>query len=248
MDPYLALEAVSDGVLSLDAEWRFTYVNRGGELLLRQQQQTLLGRSWWEVFPYLVGTPAEKGLRDAAASRGHRRLKIFHPPMYAWHEVDAIHSADDLILVIRDVTDVTRMRRTEAMRTALREVLDPAPIAIAILRGPEHRIELMNPMARQLLGDRDLEGRTVRNALPEIENQGFIEILDRVYQTGEPFEGKEVPVRYDRYGNGEMYEGVFNVTYQPFFETDGRVAGVLSISVEVTDFVKERDRLRQASR
>ena len=245
MDLHLALEAVSDAVVALDAQWQFTYVNRGAEQLLRQQRQTLLGRSWWEVFPYLAGTPAEKEVRGANASTGQRRLKLFHPPLYAWHQVDAIPTGEGLLLVMRDVSDINRMQRTEAVRAAIREVIDAAPIAISVLRGAEHRIDLMNPKARQLLGGRDLEGRTVRNALPEIEGQGLLQILDQVYASGEPFDGTEVPLYYDKFGTGEMYEGVFNVTYQPFFEADRTVAGVLSISVEVTDFVRERVSLQQ---
>lgn len=245
MNLQLVLDTISDGVASLDADWRFTYVNRKGELLLRQQRQQLLGRSLWEVFPHLAGTPVEKDLRRTAASTTQRRLKVFHPLLYAWHEVDAIPNRGALILVLRDVTDITRMRQTEALRAAVREILDPAPIAISVLRGPEHRIEYMNPMARRLLGGRDLEGRTVRNAVPEVEGQGLFEILDQVYQTGEPFEGKAVPIRLDRFGDGTMEEATFDITYQPFFEADGAVAGVLSISVEVTDSASGREQLQQ---
>lgn len=245
MDLQLVLDAISDGVVSLDADWRFTYVNRKGELLLRQQRQQLLGRSWWEVFPHLAGTPVEKDLRRTAASTAQRRLKVFHPLLYAWHEVDAIPTQGSLILVLRDVTDITRMRQTQALRAAVAEVLDPAPIAISVLRGPEHRIEYMNPMARRLLGGRNLEGRTVRNAVPEVEGQGLFEILDRVYRSGEPFEGTAVPISLDRLGDGTVEEATFNITYQPFFESDGSVAGVLSISVEVTNSASEREQIQQ---
>ncbi|HEY0155423.1 MAG TPA: hypothetical protein VGB92_25730, partial [Longimicrobium sp.] len=91
----------------------------------------------------------------------------------------------------------------------------------------------------------DLEGRTVRSVLPELEGQGLFEILDGVYNSGEPFQGSEVPITFDRLGDGTMYRGYFNFSYQPLFSVDGRVNGVLSVSVEVTDLVLERSRLEQ---
>lgn len=242
-----ALEYVSDGVVALDAEWTITHVNSSGERLIRRRRQELLGESWWTVFPHLAGTTAEQELRDAARGEMVRRVRVFHAPLYAWHVLTVVPSPDGVLLVIRDVTDVERLKQREAVREAVREVIDRAPVAISLTRGPEHRVELMNQFARQLLGGRNLEGRTARSAIPEVEGQGLFEILDNVYATGTAFEGKEIPVRYDRYGNGEMYEGIFNIVYQPVFDVDGRVSGVLSVSVEVTDLVRERERLTAAS-
>lgn len=228
-----ALELVSDGVARLDAEGRIQYVNPRMELLFRRPRRELLGANWWELTSYLAGTPADHELREAVAGTESRRVKVFHPPLYAWHEVWIAPSEEGALLVVRDVTDVARAKQQEAVREAVRDIVDRAPVAITILRGPEHRVEITNQFARQLLGGRDLEGQTVRNALPEVEEQGLIEILDDVYRTGRPFEGKAVPITYDRYGNGQMYTGAFDIVYQPISDIDGRVSGVLSISVEV---------------
>ena len=240
MDFAKALENISDGVVTLDPEWRVTYVNSRGELLYRKKRQDLCERVWWDVFPYLVGTPAEQDLRQVAQGTMMRRVKVFHPPLYAWHDQLAIPSEGGLLLVIRDVTDIARMQQTEAVRSAIREVFDQAPIAITLMRGAEHRIDIMNPRARQILGGRNLEGLTIRNALPEIEGQGLFELLDQVYSTCQPYEGRDVPVQYDRNGDGTMYEGVFNITYQPLLDSTGNVYGVLSVSVEVTDAERGR--------
>lgn len=243
MDCTQALEHVSDGVLGLDREWRIAYVNPRAELLFRKRRDELMGRVWWELFPYMEETPAATELRATAAGGMARRFQLFHPPLYAWHEIRAAPVDGGVALVIRDVTDVTRLQQTEAVRAAVREVFDPAPIAISVLRGPEHRVEIMNPMARQVLGGRDLEGRSVRAALPELEGQGLFELLDQVYETGEAYEGTEVPVHFDRRGDGEMSEGIFNISYRPLFDANGEVSGVLSISVEVTDLVRRREEL-----
>mgnify|MGYP003401679112 CR=1 FL=1 len=60
-----------------------------------------------------------------------------------------------------------------------------APAFMALLGGPEHRFEIVNPLYLQLIGERELVGRTVAQALPETVEQGFVALLDRVYVTGE---------------------------------------------------------------
>ncbi|HEX8359952.1 MAG TPA: PAS domain-containing protein [Longimicrobium sp.] len=236
-----ALEHVSDGVVGLDAEFRVVYANGRAELLLGKRRPDLVGHGWWELFPYLAGSPAERELLGVAAARMARVFKVFHPPRYSWHEVRALPSGDGMLMVMRDITDVTRSRQQENVR----EVIDLAPVAISVMRGPDHRVEIMNQLSRQMLGGRDLEGETARSALPELQGQGFFEILDSVYTTGEPFQGSEVPVSYDRVGDGVMHHGFFDFTYQPIFDVGGKVNGVLSVSVEVTSLVHERARLEQ---
>lgn len=245
MDWSKALENVSDGVLALDSEWRITYANGRAERLFRRRRAELQERSWWELFPYLLETPAEADLRAGMGATLAQRFKIFHPPLYAWHEVLTVPSDGGLLVILRDVTDATRMQEREAVRSAIREVFDQAPIAISITRGPEHRVEIQNAMSRQLVGGRDLEGLTIRSALPEIEGQGILELLDQVYTSGQPYHGTEIPVRYDRLGDGAMYDGCFNVTYQPLLDSTGHVTGVLGLSVEVSGLVAERNHVRR---
>ncbi|HEX2187824.1 MAG TPA: PAS domain-containing protein [Longimicrobiaceae bacterium] len=245
MEPVEALEYVSDGVVVLDGEWRFTYLNRRASMLFRMKEEELLGSAWWDVFPYLADAPAGEELRRSRDATVPRRMRIFHPPLYAWHEVRAVPSGDGLLLVLRDVSDEARLQQTEAVRTAVREIFEQVPVAVSVLRGPDHRVEIMNAAARQLLGGRDMEGRSVRSALPELEGQGFFELLDQVYSTGKPFEGREVPVRFDRRGDGTMDEGCFNILYQPLLDNTGRVSGVLSVSLEVTDLVRQREEVER---
>jgi PAS domain S-box-containing protein len=240
-----ALQYVSDGVVALDREWRFAYVNPRAALLFRKREEELLGRTWEEVLPYLAGTPEEEELRGAMKGRLPKRFRVFHPPLYAWHEVQAVPSADRLLLVIRDVTDVSRMQQSEAVQSAVREIFEQVPLAVSVLRGPDHRVEIMNAAARQLLGSRKVEGRSARSALPELEGQGIFELLDEVYTSGKPFEGKEVPIRFDRNEDGVLEDACFNVLYQPLLDNTGRVSGVLSVSVEVTEIVRRRDEVER---
>ncbi|HEY9879901.1 MAG TPA: PAS domain S-box protein, partial [Leptolyngbyaceae cyanobacterium] len=122
----------------------------------------------------------------------------------------------------------------------IRNILEHAPVAISILRGREHRIEMHNDMYQRLIGGRNIEGMTFRSAFRELEGQGYFELLDKVYTTGETYEGKELIAQYYRNETGEMYEGYFSIIYQPLFDMSGHVNGILSLIIEVTEEVRAR--------
>ena len=131
-------------------------------------------------------------------------------------------------------------QRAESQRETYHSLFMQAPAAIGILRGPEHRHEFVNLPYQQTLSNRPLLGRTVAEALPEIAEQGFIGLLDHVYQSGETYRGNEVPVQLP----GQSAISYFNSTYQQFRE-NGQPAGIMVFSFEVTDLVKARQDLER---
>src|ERR1700722_8770450 len=80
----------------------------------------------------------------------------------------------------------------------LRNMFVHSPSFSALLQGPDHRFVLTNPAYQQLIGHRDVVGLTVREAIPEAELQGFIDLLDRVFATGEAFVGKDMELVLQR--------------------------------------------------
>ncbi len=242
------LDNVTDGVLVLDADWRIIEANRRAETLFRRRRTDLVNRVVWEALPDVAGTRFESEVRMAREQELVRIVEHFYPSLYVWHKVRAAPSGDGTtLLLFSDITEIARRQHGEAVREAVRSIVRQAPIAISIVRGPEHRFEVVNEMGLRLIGGREVEGRTVRDAFPELESQGFFELLDQVYATGEPFEGHEMPVEFDPMGTGERVKGCFNVIYQPLFEADGRVSGILSLSVDVTDLVAERSQMQRAA-
>ena len=130
----------------------------------------------------------------------------------------------------------------EAQRRHIFSLFTQAPTPICVTRGPEHRIELANPHYARLVGDRVLEGRTIREALPELEGQGLFELMDRVFATGEAFPGNEVPIRMRWESDAVEAERFFNFIYQPLV-VDGKVDGVMTFAFEVTEQVAARRRV-----
>lgn len=128
-------------------------------------------------------------------------------------------------------------RELEVERARLQEVFREAPAFLAVMRGPEHVFEMANPTYRELVGDREMVGRTVRDVLPDLEGQPFFGILDEVYRTAEPYRGDEVPIELDR-GDGRERR-FLSFVYQPLIE-NGETTGVLAHGVDVTEQVERR--------
>lgn len=114
-----------------------------------------------------------------------------------------------------------------------------APVAIAILEGPLHTFLFANPAYRALVGGRDVVGKPLHEALPDVRGQGFDRLLDRVVATGEPFFGREVPIRLENLGGAPMF---LDFTYAPKRDGAGTVDGVLASVVDVTARVQARQR------
>lgn len=152
------------------------------------------------------------------------------------------------VIEVRDITKERHaalererlLRALEMERGRLATVFQQAPAFIATVRGPEHVFEMANPPYLQLVGHRELLGRTVREALPELEGQGFFELLDRVRRTGEPFVGNEMRIELQRERGGALEERFVNFAYQPLTDPSGEVAGILAHGVDVTELVEAR--------
>ncbi|MBA2670226.1 MAG: PAS domain-containing protein, partial [Gemmatimonadetes bacterium] len=99
-------------------------------------------------------------------------------------------------------------------RTRLQHIFQEAPAFIATLRGPDHVFETANPMYLQLVGHRDLLGKPVAEALPELVGQGFIDLLDGVLESGEPFLGREVEILLQREAGGDAERRFLDFVYQ----------------------------------
>jgi signal transduction histidine kinase len=135
--------------------------------------------------------------------------------------------------------EVARAAAEHAERR-MREVFHQAPVAITVLDGSEHVFELVNPRYQQFFPGRTLQGRAIRDALPELEGQGVYELLADVYRTGKPFVASEYAIGIDRGGTGEIEQAVFNFVYQPMKGIDGQTNSIVVVAIEVTELVAAR--------
>ncbi|HWE42856.1 MAG TPA: ATP-binding protein [Gemmatimonadaceae bacterium] len=125
-------------------------------------------------------------------------------------------------------------------RAKLEEVFRLAPSFLALLRGRDHVFEMANDAYYQLVGHRDIIGKPIREALPEVRGQGFIDLLDRVLMSGEPFIGREVPVSLARSEGKPDDERYVNFVYQRIRGSGEVEDGVLAHGSDVTEQVLAR--------
>ena len=126
-------------------------------------------------------------------------------------------------------------RASEAAETErLRDLFAQSPSFIAVLRGTEHRFELTNPGYQKLIGHRDVIGLTVREAVPEVEGQGFFELLDKVYATGESFIGQSLPLTIQATLGAAPELRYVDFVYQPIRDATGAVTGIFVEGIDVT--------------
>jgi PAS domain S-box-containing protein len=134
-------------------------------------------------------------------------------------------------------TDISEQRAAqlaaEHARAELGRVFEQAPAAIATIEAPSLVFKTANALYRKLIGGRDVVGKTIQDALPEVAAQPFfVDMLQQVIRTGEAFVGEQVPAYMDR-GDGTLAQRRFDFIYQPLTDPGGKVNGVMIHATEV---------------
>jgi PAS domain S-box-containing protein len=100
----LVLESISDAFFALDRDWKFTYLNKRAEELLRQGKAELLSRSIWEAFPEALGTAFQHEYEAVVATGLPTRFDAYFAPLHRWFEVSAYPMVQGLSVYFRDVS------------------------------------------------------------------------------------------------------------------------------------------------
>ncbi|MEH2195858.1 MAG: GAF domain-containing protein [Nostoc sp.] len=108
------LESITDGFFALDKKWRFNYINGQAERLLQKNQNELLGKNIWEVFPEIIGTTFYHEYHKAILEQVSVEFEEFYPPLNCWLQVHAYPAKDGLSIYFQDITE--RRRTAEALR------------------------------------------------------------------------------------------------------------------------------------
>jgi len=125
-------------------------------------------------------------------------------------------------------------------------VFEQAPAFMATLRGKNHVFELANKAYFQLVGHRDIIGKPVLEALPEVENQGFTEFLDDVLKTGKPYIGTEVEIFLQKTSTSQPEKTYVNFIYQPLRNESDEINGILVHGIDVTEQVLAREKIKES--
>ena len=148
--------------------------------------------------------------------------------------------------VLAEQASEMALEQAERAEARLREVFTQAPAFMAVLRGDDHVFEYVNEAYYRLVGRRELLGRPVFSALPELRGQGFQQLLDSVMETREPYVGRELPVVLSRDPGAEPERRFVDFIYYPVMDADGTASGVVAHGYDVTDHVLVRQEAQRA--
>ena len=169
---------------------------------------------------------------------------------YRWFITEAVPEfGTDGRLLRRNgyMLDVHELRETqrhlETKDRLLSQILAQAPAYIATFEGPEHRYTFFNSGYARIMNDRPRLGEALGTLQPGVVAQDYLALLDNVYRTNEPFTGQEMPGLLNP-DDGPSTEQYFNFSFLPMHDTGGKVSGILTFAIDVSERVVAR---RQAT-
>jgi PAS domain S-box-containing protein len=171
-------------------------------------------------------------------------------PEPVWMDLDYSPVLDEsgkpagvIAIVVETTERVLADRRNAAEHERLQQLFEQAPSFMAMLQGPQHRFELLNPEYRNLIGEREVLGKTVSEALPEVTSQGFVDLLDRVFETGQAISRTAERVLLQR-SDKDVEERYLDFVYQPIKNDDGDVTHIFVQGSDVTLRVRAENHQR----
>ncbi len=148
-----------------------------------------------------------------------------------------------LNLGLEEIVNI-RTKELSVSELSYRSLIDSAPIAIGTVTGKNLIITSANDMILKLWGKTEaVIGLPLADALPELKDQPFLEMLDNVFMTAEPFYGNEVKAMLEH--QGEIKEFYFNFIYKPLHSEHGRTKSIMVLAVDVTEQVQTRLNIEQ---
>jgi PAS domain S-box-containing protein len=253
-----ALSHTPDFTYTFDLEGRFTYVNRALLALWQKPLDEALGKNFFDLeYPPELAARLQSQIQQVIDTlRPLRDRTPFTGPTgetgyYEYIFVPILDANGRIRAVAGSTRDITEQNRAaqqiEDDRRRWRELLVQTPAAIAVLRGPEHTFEWVNPDYARLVGRtaETLIGKPVLLAIPEVEGQIYVELLNGVFRTGEPFVGHESLARLGR-GDGTLRDWYLNFVYLPTRDADGEIDGIFVHITDVTDMVLARKRVEES--
>lgn len=226
----------------------FSFYNDGYAKLLGARPEHGIGTPfaefrpsvWKDVEPFvasaLAGAPQDlRQVRSVVRREGKEEIAHF---MICYSPVrDEQGAIGGVIAEFTETTEHVRVQAAlEIENQRHRALFDQAPAFMALAGPPpDYPIHYVNAAFRKLTGNRPLVDRPALAALPELGSQGYLAMLDRVVETGEPVTGWDAPFQVEdgpRAARGQRY---LDFVFQPILGEEGQLTGILCIGYDSTE-------------
>ncbi len=213
----------------------------------------ILGRKVREGWPEVAAfndNVMKVGLAGKTLAYKDQELTLYRSgqPEQVWMNLDYSPVIDEsgrpagvIAIVIETTERVLADRRALAEQERQRQLLSQMPGFAAVLTGPDHIFEYVNDAYVAISGRTDFVGRSVREVFPELAGQGFYELLDQVYRSGDAFVARAMELRL----RGEDRPKFIDFIYQPIRDEKGVVRGIFVGGYEVTEALEATAELRK---
>jgi PAS domain S-box-containing protein len=236
-----------------------------------KRRDQLLGKGLFEVFPSNPNDPNDTGENDLRFSFSEviNHKKIHHLPTQRYDVANSegsyeerywntsntpiLDKSGEVRYIIHSAVEITYQVKAQQREDRIKlleqahNLFMQAPIAIAILTGEEFVIELANEPIMEAWGKGfDIIGKPIVHVLPEIESQGFIDLMKKVVATEKPFHAYEMPATLLR--NGKVEIVYFNFVYQPYYvkEKDAPI-GIIIFANDVSEQVHSKSKVEESA-
>jgi PAS domain S-box-containing protein len=245
-------DVTSDAVITLNREWRYTFLNRCAKDLLGSAFE-LLDQSVWNCFPKTIypGSPYVENLYRTMFQREATVFVAFYPePLNKWLRLECQPSEEGIVIFFRDITqsrnDEEALRaqqaETERQRAELEVIYRTAPVGLVLFEPTELRYLRINDQQAEMLGlpREAVLGRRVEEV---VEAPVALENLRKVAKGAVV---KDYTYETKISGRGELR--AFNVNYSPVFDAEGNVRAISVAALDVTQLRKAERALIQSEK
>jgi PAS domain S-box-containing protein len=256
------LERITDGFLSFDREWRFTFLNDTGAALIGGKKEEFIGRVVWELYPEAMNRKFYSEYHRAMETGIPFHFQEFYPePLNAWFECHAYPSADGLSVFYQDITE--RMRQEELLRQSeetsrrraeeLEKLMELAPVAIWVAQDPECRSIIGNRAAYQMY-----EAEPGHNVSAGTTEGEIINTERRFFAGERELKPQELPMQVSTAQGQDVLEFEMDALLtssrrmtmlgnsSPLFDDKGRMRGAIGVFLDITARKRAEEALRRA--
>lgn len=218
-----------------------------------------LGQECWaEIWP-IIGPQIEQVMRGAGSiwqedhlvpiTRNGQLEDVYwtytYDPIY---DETAPNEVGGVLVIVTETTDHIKLQQKQRLEEARwRDLFSKSPSFMCTLMGPEHEFQYANQRYLELVANRDVLNKPLREALPEVFKQGFGDLLDQVYATGQSHTGIAVPISLMD-SNDEEHVLYLDFVYQPIRNSSGEIIGIFVNGYDVTARVLSEQRLEEQDR